>query len=887
MKIMESLSINQKREMNMTGIRKKHLIFICLGLWLLCIAAHAQSDSKITFDFKNYFLKDAIELMINKYEVPIVYQKNQMKEIHITAKCNQCDTKTALDKLLKETPFKWDQVGTQYILSLKKVKKPIGKSSITGFLRDTSTGEPLSFANVLLKNTQLGAASDVHGYYVINSIVPGNHTLIVSMMGYEKIEKEIFLQPKEQKRLDFELATQAIIGEEVVVTAERTRFNEAVEVSRTSIGMREINSTPSFIEADVFRTIQQLPTVTSQNDFSSALVVRGGSPDENLILLDGAEIYNPYHLAGLFSTFNTDAISDADFMAGGYPADHTGRLSSVLDITSRDGNSRQGKFFNDSKFGEYWDLSRVKGEVSLLSSRGLAEGPFYKGAWILSGRRTYFDLMADIAQKGKDWDYFFWDNQFKIFSDLNPKNRITFSTFNGRDVLKFKFNEVDFESKIDFDWDWGNNSSSLQWRYIPSSKFLSEFTVTRSKFDFDLALQYTEVDSLTGRESKFKFNVFNKIHDITFNEKLSWFASPRHTLTLGASYKKPTIQFDFELNRINFFNLKEKPSVFSVFVQDKWKVTDLLTFQYGLRSSKYKPHDKIYLDPRIGFKYMLNENLSLKGNWGMFNQFLFTTNDENAILRIVDFWQAIPKKFDAIQNQHFITGIEKWFDQGFTGSVEAYYKPYSNILTNNPNNDPAIQDDEFISGKGHAWGVELLLKKSTGRLTGWIGYSFSNIERRFDYNGDGKIQEIDNEMSEIFTPIHSKPHSLNLVTSYQINPKNQISLSLTISSGQPYTPVIGKVYHGGDDLADPYSDLINIQGRRNSSRYPLYIRGDIAWKRKISLWGAPGTFSLNIMNFTNHFNVLTYIWDHSESPSKVKAIGMFPIFPSLGLEFEL
>jgi len=347
------------------------------------------------------------------------------------------------------------------------------------------------------------------------------------------------------------------------------------------------------------------------------------------------------------------------------------------------------------------------------------------------------------------------------------------------------------------------------------------------------------------------------------------------------------MKFSLELDNINFFNIKQRPNVLSAFVQDKWKVNSLLTFQLGFRASKYELHDKIYFDPRFGFKYMLSENLSLKGNWGIFNQFLFTINDEDQILRIVDFWQPVPKEFDAINNQHFIGGIEKWFDQGFTGSIEAYYKPYKNVISNNPNNDPAIENDEFISGKGRVWGVELLLKKTVGRMTGWIGYSYSSIERRFDYNGDGTINRTRNEMSEIYTPKYSKPHSFNLATNFRANKKNQFSLSLMVSSGQPYTPVVGKVYDGGGSLDDPYGGLINIYGEKNSSRYPLYIRGDIGWIRTISLFGVKGKFKAQVINFSNHYNVLMYIWDHDESPSKVYSISMFPMIGSLGVEFEL
>ncbi len=762
------------------------------------------------------------------------------------------------------------------------------QATINGFVRDASTGEPLPYANVVLKDTQQGGATDLHGYYVISNIPVGAHTLLVSMLGYARLELTIEVKARGANRFDAELAPEAIETEALVVTAERQRFTNDVEVSRVNIRPADIRNTPAFIEADVFRSVQQLPSVTSQNDFSTALIVRGGRPDENLITLDGAEIYNPFHLGGVFSTFNADAIADAEFLAGGYAAEHTGRLSSVLNITSREGNSKGGRLFKDKKAGTYWDLSRITTDISLLSSKALAEGPFYKGAWLLSGRRTYFDVLADAINRGRTWDYFFWDTQFKVFSDLSPQHRLTFSSFNGRDLLAFKLNQDDaFGERVDFDWEWGNNSSSFQWRYIPSARVLSELTVTRSRFDFDLDVGFIDVDSTSSTQSETNFVALNNIRDLTITEKLTWFASPQHTFTVGASFKTLDMEFVFEQDNIRFFDLREKPHVISAFVQDEWRVNERLRLQVGLRGSKYRLHDQLYLAPRVAFKYMMHSNLSVKGSWGIFNQFLFTTNEEDEILRIVDFWQAIPKDFDALRNQHVILGLERWFGQGFTGSVEGYYKPYSNVFTNNPSNLPGVEGDEFISGTGRVWGLEFLLKKTSGNLTGWVGYAYTHSQRRFDLNGDEQVQRTDNAASEIYTPFHAKPHTFNLVASYRANARHRLSVSLTASSGQPYTPVVGKVFDGGDYLADPFDSLINIEGERNSARYPFYFRTDLGWIHDLSLFGLNGELNVSVMNVTNRFNVLLYQWDHDASASQVNAVGMFPVIPSIGLKLHL
>lgn len=761
-----------------------------------------------------------------------------------------------------------------------------GRGRLSGYLHDATTGEPLMYANVVLVGTDFGAASSVQGFYVISGIPPGSYTIRIMMVGYKSVEREIGVDPKSDQRFDFELNIEPVLGEEVTVTAERTRFKEQVEISRTSLSFREIKSAPAFIESDLFRSLQLLPGVQAQNDFSSALIVRGGSPDENLILLDGTEVYNPYHIGGVFSTFNADAISDAEFLAGGYPAEFGGRISSVLKITSKEGDSKNGRLTKNTRLGEYWDVSRGRGEISALSSRLMLEGPAYKGGWMFSARRTYFDQLAKIYYliKGDDqnWQYYFYDTQLKIYSDINPKNRLTFSSYAGRDRLAFLIN-TNLTNQIDFDWDWGNYTNSLVWRWVPNSKFYSETFLTCSNYGFDVDLTISKTDSIAGTAATNAL-VKNNLTDWTIKHKLTWFVSRNHTVAFGLAIKSLALEFEQEINAISYFDLKESPLITSVFLQDKWQISPLLTIQFGLRTTKYELHERLYIEPRAGFKYNLTENLLLKVSWGRYYQFLFTTNDDDEILRIVDFWEPVTKSLKAPNNQHFIVGLERWLGAGFTGTVEAYYKPYATILANNPANNPADESDDFITGRGVAWGLEFLLKKTAGKFTGWLGYSYSFVEKRIDFNGDGKIERA---RDEIYHPNYYRPHSGNFVLTYQINAKNAISLTWSLSSGQPYTPVIGKVYtqSGYGGLENPYS-LSTIYGRKNSAQYPAYYRGDIGWLMDIQPFGINGKFKVQIINFTNHFNALFYSWDHKHSPSRVYATGMFPIIPTVGVEFE-
>ncbi len=762
---------------------------------------------------------------------------------------------------------------------------------ISGYLQDASTGEPIMYANVILEGTDIGTASDNHGHYVITNIPIGEHNLKIMMMGYKTETFTINILYNDDQRYDFELSTTVISGEEVTVTAERQRFKEKVEVSRVNLGLREIKNAPAFVEADLFRTLQLLPGVTSTNDFSSALVVRGGSTDENLILLDGIELYNPYHLGGVFSTFNANAISDAEFIAGGFPANFGNRISSVLQITSKEGNSKNSKFFNGEGIGKFWDLSQAQGEITLLSSKILAEGPLYNGSWMWSYRRTYFDKLAAIYYKIKpntsdvDWKYYFWDTQGKLIHDISSKNRLTFSTFLGRDVLSMNLGSSD--DKINFDWDWGNFTNSLQWRYVPNSKFLSTLSVANTNFKFDVNLSISEQDSV-GNTQTSQIIVFNEINDWTIKEKLDWFISNKHTLTTGFEYKQLGMQFKFGIDDVTYFDQSQKPSIISFYLQDKWKLSHLLMLQPGLRISKYELHDEYYFEPRFGFKYLLNENFALKGAWGKYKQFLFTTNDDNAVLNIVDFWQPIPENYKAKSLQQYILGIEQWLGNGYFASLEGYYKPYDNVLTNNPNNNPINENDDYIEGTAKVYGIELLLRKNLGKITGWIGYSYIYNRQEYDFNSNGKITK---ELGEVFTPHSNQPHTLNVVANYVLNKKNNFGLTISNSSGRPYTPIVGYTYtqnlsssEGGNTYNNPYGNLTELTGLKNSARYPMYLRLDVSWTHKISPFGWDGNFKFQIINVTNHFNTLLYDWDLEED--SVTAIGMFPFFPSIGVEFK-
>ena len=757
---------------------------------------------------------------------------------------------------------------------------------LSGFIRDSETGEPVKYADVLVEETTKGSLSGANGYYLVLSVEPGVYLLRISRVGYLDRTMKVTVKAGGSLRNDFSLEPGGITLDGTVVTADRTRFDEQVEVSSVIIDTEDIESVPSFVETDVFRSIQSLPSVAPANDFSAALIVRGGSPDENLILLDGIEVYNPYHLGGVFSAFDADCIADAEFLAGGFPVEYGGRLSSVLKLRSREGNTEKKPLLGKEDGSSSFSLNAATVRVSLLSAKGLAEGEFPGGAWMFSTRRTYFDKLAEAAASADtSFDglpYYFWDTQLAVHSDVTPRDRISVTLYKGRDDLELDFGGDGFDN-TDFNWDWGNSVMSARWRRMSGPDLITETILARSEYDFDLNFALTVTDTVTGAAGSSEIVIDNRVTDLTLARRSDWYPSGDHAIRFGWSLKLLDFDFTEEVDGLTFLRRTSDPFVAAMFIQDTWDAAPPLSFQFGVRLSKYSDSDRFHVDPRCGFKWKPAEDTAVKGSVGLYSQFLFTANDdEQEILRIVDFWWSVPPHLEPQRAAHFILGVEQWLGEAGSVSIESYYKPYSNILELNPINVPEDEDDDFIDGTSECYGIELLYRKSAGRLTGWLGYAWSESIRRVDLNGDGEIRESE---GEIYKPSHDQTHRFNLVLAYDPGGRHHFGLALNLSSGQPYTPVVGKAYGPagfGNDA--PYDSVWEIYGDRNSARMPPYRRADLSYGFDFDVGRAECVFHAQIINFTNAFNVLFYNWDHNSSPSRVEAVGMFHTIPTIGLE---
>ena len=688
--------------------------------------------------------------------------------------------------------------------------------------------------------------------------------------------------------------------------------------------MRTLETAPAFIEPDLFRTVQMLPGVQTLNDFSSALYVRGSTPDQNLIMLDGITVYNPYHLGGIFSTFNTDAIKEADFHAGGFPARYGGRMGAILNVINREGNTEE---------------FRGNANISLISSKILLEGPTpkilgTKGSWMVAGRRTYFDQIVNAILKNQGegefkFPYYFYDYQAKINIDLNQDHRITYSRFYGDDVLAVNAssNEEDYDIYSDYyekrkesfviDWPWGNHTNSLTWRWLINPQLVARTFLANSRYRFSFGLgSHQEGDWRMGSETgsfkeSFGFNFFDIVNDKTIETEVSWHGIPHHQLIGGAQIKR--VDFDlgmkFKFSTLDTtvlltpLSMKDQTTESALFFQDKWDVTQKIAVQLGLRLMNYSLHDKLYFDPRFGVKYVLRQEVSIKGFLGRYHQFLTIANPEDETLRIIDFWLGLPADRPATWADHAIVGVEYLSDKNWLFRAETYYKHFENLITlkqgelftSEENQIRFTPFNEFYKTRAYAYGLEFLFKKTSGSLRGWVGYTYAKTERHILKHG-------------WYHPKYDRTHTLNIVGDLALFKDGKgffasklkdihFSTAIQASSGQPFTPPLGRFeqWTARHDASMPnwWVEPSYFVGEKNSDRLPVYFRLDVGLKQKKEFFKIPYERFIQLVNVTNHVNALTYQYRPKKNRLTRETLGierapipMFPFFLTFGYRIE-
>ena len=754
---------------------------------------------------------------------------------------------------------------------------------ISGFISDSSSAEALIGANVILQETGQGMATDINGYYIIQDITPGDYVLMVSYVGFKLKKEKLKISDGQSIKLDISLSEDVVELTQIEVTAEQIQRKSNIQPSKINLSPRMMKAAPALAEPDLFRTIQALPGVLTTSEFSTGLVIRGGNTDQNLILLDGVTVYNPSHLGGIFSNFIVDGVKEAELIKGAYNAEYGGRLSAVLNIISREGN--QKKF-------------EGKANLSLLSAQATIEGPFYKGAWVFSGRRTYFDKIFQNVPTIPP--YYFYDIQSHIYTDLTSKDRLSLSFYNGVDDLLF--------DTFGLTGRWGNRTVSAQYRRVFSEKLIGNFLYANSLFFTEFGL-----GGSNGLVSD------NQIDDATVAANFSWFKSSESTLKFGAQIKTLGFLYTNSFNDSLQFEINTKPKEFATYAKLKYSASEKLILEPGLRINLYDVYsDSIFPDLRFGMKYLLNDNRYLNFSVGNYHQFIATFQDDYNP-NILDQWIAVDNSVSPAKSSQIVLGYEEYIKDLYKIQVEGYYKDIKNLFTfeeSRATTDEAISDsvlsDIVTPSDGYAYGLELFAQKMSGRLSGWLAYTFS-VSRK-------SMNSIFYEKEEEYYNSWDRTHSFSALGNYIFNNKWDMNWKLSLQSGQAYTPIIG--YYNQILPEGPDEVYRTIPGTRNSARYSPYSRLDLGIVYHTKLFGSKMDIYVQVINVLNRKNIFrksynvgsTYNgldddgdWDEDkhdtngngkpdvgepnvdevdEGRLQVNDISLFPIIPTIGFSWE-
>ena len=733
---------------------------------------------------------------------------------------------------------------------------PARGADISGFVRDRSNGESLPFVSVYLKDQNRGSTSNESGYFVITAIRPGPYLLEASAVGYARLQRRIDVGA-DGLALLLEMEEEVVELRTTIVEAERNQV-EAFDISpgRTVLQASELKGAPAAIEADPIRTIQTLPGVATLSDFSVGLYVRGGTPDQNLVLLDGTDVYNASHLFGLFSTFPADAAKYTEFLRGGFPAKYGGRLSSVLNVITDEGNKEQFE---------------AHGGVSLLASRLTVQGPAAKGSYLISGRRTHLDPLMAIAESALDakrLSYNFYDLQGKTHQILLPDDHLTVAAYTGQDNLLYRFDE------FDFDLEWGNRTISSKWTHLFDSDLFGNFMLTGSRFE---ATTQFGTEDMVLLES-------NQLTDLSFKGDVSYFVNEAHTMEVGLLAKRMSMEYDFGESGRSWFNIDVEGFHNAAYLQDNWAASPRLTLQPGLRLNRFSNGDYSGLSPRLAARYRIGLETYLKGAVGQYHQYLFRLSREfQSIALLSNVWALADSTAEPSRSRHLIGGVEtRW--KHIEIDAEAYYKDYDELYELNYDEQESTEIGDILRrGNGEAYGFDVLLKKRSGRHTGWLSVTTGLSRREI-----GGLNLDDRGEEQSYNSKFHRDLIVNLVHSWRFARCWRLNTRGTYGSGQPYTQILGQ---GEMELPSGERQYFQERGPLNDVRLPSYQRLDLAiqWKRAFSSWGLK--VYAQMINLLGHENVFNYYYSdgsvEDRRPGRRKSISMLPgPLPSFGFDFE-
>jgi len=748
--------------------------------------------------------------------------------------------------------------------------------TLSGYVSDLQSGEKLINANVYDPVTLQGTVSNVYGFYSL-SLPKGNYQITFSYVGFANQVVKVDLS-KDQV-LNINLDSSESIDEVTVVGSATNNKLQETQMSKEILTMETVKSLPAFMgEVDIIKTLQLLPGIQSGAEGSSGLYVRGGGPDQNLILLDGVPVYNANHLFGFFSVFNADAIKNVTLYKGGFPARFGGRLSSVLDIRMKEGNEKE-----------------IHGgvQVGLISSKFNLEGPIEPGktAFHISGRRTYIDaLTRPLMPKEEKGGYYFYDLNAKINHKFSDKDRLYLSAYAGRDkaFFTYDFDNAYYNSTTneESDMKWGNITTALRWNHIFNNKLFCNTTLTYSKYEFLVDFDFEEYqDKILQDRSKYRYS--SGINDMSAKLEFDWYPNTSNSIKFGFGYT----YHDFEPGVEAFTDWDEgsskvdkngDPNVhaneFSTYIEDDLKITSRLKANLGLHLSGFNVENKFYssFEPRLSLRYIASDKITLKTAYTKMQQYLHLLSNSTIGLP-TDLWLPATGRVKPQVSDQYALGMVYSPKKGYTFSLEGFYKDMENVIAYKEGASfsgvATNWEDKVEVGTGRSYGMELLLKKELGKNTGWIGYTLSRTERKFDNLNYG----------DWFPATYDRTHDISATYSYKVSDKFDMGLVWVYGTGNAFTLPTHRIESLEFSNNNWYYDnTVPYFEKRNDYRMPDYHRMDVSFNFHKQKKHGVRTWSVSVYNLYNRKNAF-FLYPDGEY---LKQISLFPILPSISYSFK-
>lgn len=896
---------------------------LCLLITLGLSGLQAQSEVE-KISIKCTYSNEALNLVFLdlkiKYRLQFEYDPQAIAKIRVNSFTGRLPLREAMTALLKDTGLDFSLADPRIVkvfpysleerqAILRSKDQPTRKDfTIKGTIVDKNSGESLPFASLVLKGTSNGTATNIDGYFTLFGIPADTALLEIVYLGYHT--KYFRLTPEmEMDNLQIEMEDRSHELALVTISAsqEEQLLKASTGISRLSVSPLAMANLPSFGEKDIFRSLQLLPGVSGSNEASSGLYVRGGTPDQNLVLFDGFTVYHVDHLFGFFSAFNTNAIKDVQLYKGGFDAKYGGRLSSVVDLTGKDGNTEQ---FNMGM------------GLSLVSANAFVESPFAKGkgSFLVAARRSFqssfynnlFDAFttanqaeADAPQGGGRFGQqqvqpssYFYDLNAKVTYRPSKKDILSVSFFNGQDnldnsrlsddsafrrpggeALNFNFerNSIDLTN-------WGNWGSSAKWSRRWTDRFYTNANLSYSNYysERDRNNETTITRSDTTFTNKNGTYEYNNLKDYTLKLDNEWKLGKNNQLGFGLQSTYNDIEYEYTQNdTLSILQRDNQGWTNSLYLEDRQVFSDALILKGGMRLTHYSVTEQIYWEPRASLTYLLSDRVKLKGAWGKYNQFATRVVREDIQQGSRDFWiladeTAVPTG----KATHYIAGLA-YETPKFLFDLEGYYKPLeglteytSRFTTNGFGPNRSLDYEEFFyTGTGIAKGLEFLLQKKSGKLTGWLGYTLGEVKYDFEAFGE-----------QPFFANQDQTHELKLVGNYQLTDKLTLGATFIYATGRPYTAPTG-FYE--IDLLDGSTSAFFEVSDKNALRLPDYHRFDISATYDFRWGRSKGNFGLSIFNLYNRQNVWYKEYEVVEGELLETSITLLNITPSLFFTWTL